>query len=792
MKKTWKVTVTGSVQGVGFRPFVYRIAVHNGLSGFVRNEGGHVTIIIHGTETQKASFLKDFVRKKPPLASINGFSVKEIDTDVSYDSFSIEKSTNTTKIEQSYIPPDIAICDDCINDMLIGDRIERKNYPFTSCVNCGPRFTMIWTIPYDRPRTEMAHFPLCNKCMKEYTNPLDRRFHAQTTCCKACGPEYWIQDSQGNYIARADAVPKVLANLLKEGNLVAIKGIGGTHIACDATNDDVILRLRGAKGDRKQKPFALMADSIETISNFAIVSEHSRMLLTSIRRPIVLLPKKIPFPLSKHVAPGLHNVGVMLPYAGLHVLLFKYLGSFPLIMTSANFSHQPMLKDNESITKHLQFVDYFVLHDRNIHQRADDSVMKSYTHLKLPSVFIRRSRGHVPEPFPIPESFQNSLVMVGCGSELHVTASLKLKNQIIPSQYIGDLKNHETFEFYKSAITHLLNLFNVKPKRLDYVVIDYHPAYLSTEFGRKLAAEYGIEVIPIQHHVAHASSLLLDAHWDEDAIILAADGVGYGLDHAIWGSEILFMPREGDFQRMGHLRYVLIPGGDLATKYPTRMLISYLSQLDLEEDYWEKVLNHWFVKALPKGKREASLVLQQLRKAINVIPTSSMGRLLDVLSLIFTNTTTMTYEGEPAMKLESFAMKGFYPPSEYQSRVAELGLPKELPFNDGQFDVSPMFEYLLPALESDKKKLARDPEIALTMLYLIAASYIKEMLRMAEEHQVKALGFSGGVAYNEPFQLMMLHYMKRKKEITWLHHQRVPPGDGGISTGQVMAVLKNV
>ncbi len=790
MMETLKISVTGSVQGVGFRPFVYRIAVANGLVGYVKNEGGHVTIVVQGSEARLQMFLEDFKRKKPPLARVDEILMERLPHDKKYQKFVIETSVKGKSAETSYIPPDVSICDECIDDMLRGDRVGRKNYPFTSCVNCGPRFTIIWSIPYDRPNTEMSHFPMCNECLAEYVNPLDRRFHSQTTCCKTCGPNYWIQDKEGNRIADGDDVSKMLSRLLKEGNLVAIKGIGGTHVACDATADEVILRLRSVKGNRKYKPFALMADSITTIAQFAVISARSQHLLTSIRRPIVLLPKKDPFPLSEYVAPDLHNVGVMLPYAGLHVLLFKHLGSNPLVMTSANYSHQPILKDNDAILRTLKFVDYYVLHDRNIHQRADDSVLKTFSADEEVSLFIRRSRGHVPEPLKYPPSLGSSHVLLGCGPELHVTASLSVKGQIIPSQYLGDLKNPETFNFYQQAIDHLLNLFNVGPRDLDRIIVDFNPVYLSTEFGHRFSALHDIELVAVQHHVAHAFSLLLDAQWKDDALILAADGAGYGLDGATWGSEILFIPKEGNFQRFGHLKYVPMPGGDAATTWPARMLISYLDSLTIDEEFWTRLMTDILASALPHGSKEVELILRQIEKGVNVVPTSSMGRLLDALSLVFTGTKKMTYEGEPAMKLESFSMKGFYPPSEFESQVQLLKLPKKLEFQKNQLDVAPIFEFLLERNLLTNGPKDKCPKIAMTLLYLIANSFISEMIQVAEEQDIKALGFTGGVSYNEPILLMMKYRVKNERDLIWLQHRQVPPGDGGISIGQVFSVLR--
>ena len=783
--ETWKIYIQGSVQGVGFRPFIYRIAHYNHINGFVKNRGGHVLIVAQGTRENLKHFWKDIIQKKPPLARYTGLIRESWHDAPDFTTFIIKPSEKTQSLEQSYIPPDVAICDDCIKDMLIGDRDGRKHYPFTSCVNCGPRYTIIHQIPYDRPNTEMKYFPFCKTCQQEYENPLDRRFHAQTTCCSHCGPKYTVYQRNGEIVQLEEhKIPQFIMKVLSEGALVAIKGIGGTHIAADAYNDEPILRLRRSKGDRKRKPFAVMSANIEEIERFAYLTEKAKKLLTSIRRPIVLLPKKNPFPLSQYVAPYLHNVGVMLPYAGLHVLMFQHPNPPTMIMTSANFSHQPILIHNEKILKHLNFVDYFVLHNRNIYQRCDDSVIKTFTTGE--QLFIRRSRGYVPEPITLPinphHNRKDTLKIVGLGAELHNTLSLGLGNRVYPSQYIGDLKYHEAFDFYQHTLNHLLSLFNVRPESLNAIITDLHPLYISTQFGEELAKKYDLPYISIQHHFAHACALLADTEWTDEAIILAADGVGYGLDKTIWGSEVLHIT-EGEIQRLTHLRYVPMPGGDLATKYPARMLLSYLVQLGWSESEILEWFNaHLPNTVLPNGLNEVSIVIKQIKKKVNTPLTSSMGRLLDTLAILFNLTHKATYEGEPAIILESYALTNH---NRSLPKMMKNINPIELEFHNNTIDPTPLLEYLLERINNDltpTKKI----QLAFLTQYSIAHAFAQYLTTYARENNIHAIGFSGGVAYNEIFTHVLQTHAE-KNGLTFLRHKKVPPGDGGISIGQIFA-----
>ena len=462
MTESYEIIITGSIQGVGFRPFIYRIAKSNNITGFVQNNGNFVKILAQGTSSNLDSFYQDILDKKPPLAFIEGINKTFLNESQIFMEFKIIKSSSDSSIKTtSYIPADTAICENCLHDMTFGDRIERKNYPFTSCVDCGPRYSIIRSLPYDRPFTTMDDFPLCNKCSIEYTDPLNRRFHAQTTCCTTCGPEYTLLDRNDKVIEKdIDSIIKKCQDLLANGKILAIKGIGGTHLACRPDEESIIDRLRQSKGDRLRKPFALMCYSLDEIMIYAeINSKEIEQVLTSHRRTIVLLKKRNPFSLASNLAPNLHNIGFMLPYSGFHYLLLNNDTTKTLVMTSANKSHLPIEIANEEIVESLNDIaDYFILHNRIIHQRIDDSVIKliQTDSSGLHSLFIRRSRGFTPEPINFP-LFTSEDLLVGLGSELHTSPALLTQGKLFFTQYIGNLRYEKTFKIFKDSIQHIKN-----------------------------------------------------------------------------------------------------------------------------------------------------------------------------------------------------------------------------------------------------------------------------------------------------------------------------------------------
>ena len=515
-----KIKVTGIVQGVGFRPFIYRLAVKNGLKGYVRNKGdAGVEILLEGGEDGVRRFLKDLREKKPPLAVIHDVITSRLKGRNRYSEFKILKSSSKAELSGSVIPPDIAICDECLKEMR-DPKDPRYEYFFITCTNCGPRYTIIERLPYDRENTTMREFQMCSFCRGEYTNPLNRRFHAQTVACPRCGPKVYLTDEAGGLIECRDPVREA-GRLISEGFIVAIKGYGGFHIAASTIMDDPLIRLRKAKY-RRQKPFAIMARSLEAIESFAYVTRHERKALTSYTRPIVLLSKREDYYLSDLIAPGLHNIGVMLPYTGLHYMLFDRVDDPAFVMTSANPPNQPIIKDDEEALKRLGgTVDYFLFHNRRIFQRCDDSVLRLHGSR---IVFLRRSRGYAPAPIRL--KWRAKRCAVGLGGELNNTGCILLEDKAFLSQHIGDVENVETRRFLEESVKHLACLTNSK---VEIIACDLHPKFVTTRLAEDLAEENGWQLLRIQHHHAHVSALMAE-HGIDEIVGISCDGYGYGLN----------------------------------------------------------------------------------------------------------------------------------------------------------------------------------------------------------------------------------------------------------------------
>ena len=772
MTLTTEFLITGSIQGVGFRPFIFRIATSNRITGFVQNNGNFVKIIAQGLDGNLDNFFRDITDKKPPLAFIEHIDRKIIANNHIFSNFSIIKSDIDPSIKTaSYIPPDTAICDNCLSDMIIGDRPERKNYSFTSCVDCGPRYSVIKAIPYDRPLTTMDEFPLCDKCQKEYKNPLDRRFHAQTTCCSKCGPSYSLLDSSGNIIdSNEESIVRKSQELLLKGKILAIKGISGTHLACRPDEYEIVNTLRKSKGDRLRKPFALMSYSLEEIKKYALIeNKYLEDLLFSPRRPIVLHKKNNPFPLASNPAPNLQNIGDMLPYSGFHYQLLDNQKLQTLIMTSANRSHLPIEIYNDEIFKNLSdIVDYFVLHNRSIHQRVDDSVIKPFSlNLKSENLayFIRRSRGYTPEPITVP-LYDSENLLVGLGSELHTTPALLTQGKLFFTQYIGNLRYEKTYQFYKKSIEHMKGL--LQRDSVYAVAHDIHPLYLSTEYAKELNEKYNIQIFSFQHHFAHAASLLVDnAVWDEQAIIGTADGLGLGNDNSIWGGEILLSDLH-HFKRLDHLNYVNQPGGDAATKYPARMLLSYLYANQWEEQQ--------IIKKFPNlDKMLTKNVLAQMNNQLNSPKTSSTGRFLDTCSYLLGLCSEETYEGEPAIVLEGAGWQGIN--TQEPNPIIEFAKKNDLGLN---------FIPVIPLLLDLQQKHMSKERIAYYVQDFVGWSYARKEFDYALSEGIKYVGFTGGVAFNEIIINSFIQTIQNQdKNMNILLHKQISPGDGGIAGGQV-------
>ena len=749
-----KINVTGIVQGVGFRPFVYRIAVQNGLAGYVRNRGdAGVEILLEGEEQSIQSFMCDLQEKKPPLARIHDIIKTTLTGKNEHTKFAIYKSSEATELSGSVIPPDIAICDDCLRE-LRDPKDHRYEYFFITCTNCGPRFTIIERLPYDRENTTMREFPMCGFCQQEYMDPLNRRFHAQTVACPACGPKAYLTTSSGEPVKHADPVREA-GRLLSEGSILAVKGYGGFHVAASATRDEPLQRLRRAK-HRRAKPFAIMARSLDAAKSFAEVTSKEQELLTSYARPIVLLNKTGGYALSPLVAPDLHNVGVMLPYTGLHYMLFDRVDDAAFVMTSANPPNQPIVKDNnEALCTLGDTVDYFLFHNRKIAYRCDDSVLR--VHGTRPS-FIRRSRGYAPAPLMLKGKARHCVV--GLGGELNNTACVLLGNKAFISQHIGDVENVETRSFLQEATSHLIRLIN---SHVDAVACDLHPKFTTTHLAKELAETNGWSLIQVQHHHAHVAALMME-HGVDELVGVTCDGYGYGVGGEAWGGEIIFCTRESEgFKRLAHLEPQPLLGGDIATRYPLRIAAAMLNK-NVNIEPW--LLKH--SRHLLHGETEAKLILQQLKKGVGVTNTTSCGRVLDAVSAVLGVCYERTYEGEPAIKLESAAING------------KDALNMEPIVKGDVLDTSQM---LLAVFENLGKVSVAD--LAYSAHAYLARGLASLAIEKAAEQGVKAVGFSGGAASNQ----ILADVMRRAVEaagLRFLVHESVPAGDGGVSFGQAV------
>ncbi len=748
-----KVRVTGIIQGVGFRPFIYRIAVKNGLKGYVRNMGdAGVEILLEGTEKAVNSFLKDLKEKKPLMAQIHEVITTELGGENEYTDFKIYESSKKAELYGSVIPPDIAICDECLKELRDKDN-PRCDYFFITCTDCGPRYTVIERLPYDRENTTMRDFPMCSFCQSEYTDPLNRRFHTQTVACPSCGPKVYLTTCEGELIPSKDPVREA-GKLIAEGFIVAVKGYGGFHVAAATTRDEPLVRLRQVK-HRRQKPFAIMARDLETIKSFAEVSPKETELLTSYTRPIVLLEKSADYYLSDLVAPGLHNVGVMLPYTGLHYMLFDNVNEPAFVMTSANPPNQPIIKDDGEALKTLgNIVDYFLFHNRRIAHRCDDSVMRLHGEKQ---VFIRRSRGYAPAPIILKEKAGKCVLALG--GELNNTACILLGNKAFISQHIGDVENIETRDFLENSAKHLIHLTNSK---VDAVACDLHPKFTTTRLAHELAEQNCWQLVQVQHHYAHVATLMAE-HNIAEMVGVCCDGYGYGIDGEAWGGEIILGSRNSsEFKRIAHLEKQPLIGGDLAAIYPLRMAAGILHKnVNVEE---------WLMQnkqRFPHGENEIQLILQQLNRGRS-LETSSCGRVLDAAAAVLGVCYERTYEGEPAMKLESAALGG--------KDVLKLN-----PIIKG--DILNTTEMVLQIFENREKHTVVD--LAFSAHVYLAKGLATLAIEKALENDVKVVGFSGGVASNEIFTRIMREIVEAAG-LRFLVHEVVPPGDGGVSFGQAV------
>ena len=747
------------------------MALESNITGYVRNQGdAGVVIVSEGKKENLKKFIELLNKKKPYLTKYEEFIVKWDDYKEEFNEFTIMKSSLKKVGGISYLPPDISICEDCLKDMKNSDD-SRFEYAFTSCAICGPRYTTITKLPYDRPNTTMIDFPFCEDCLKEYQNPLDRRYHAQTTCCSKCGPSLSLVDKEGNPLESVN-VFKETAKLIHEGKIIAIKGIGGTHLACSTTQDETIIKLRTKKGKRKYKPFAVISQSIDDVRTFAEISNKEQELLTSFRRPIILLKKRCPFPLSELISPKLNNIGVLLPYSGIHSLLLNEVKEPAIILTSANPSDIPMYIDNEEILSNLKdLADYFLIHNRVIFQRSDDSVIRITDNNPL---IIRRARGYVPEPINLPFNLKDE-ISVGVGPLLTSTGAIAYKDRCFPTQFIGNVNTLETLDFLESAINHLSSLLDIK--HFSSIGNDLHPSYLSNKLAKKYHIKNEAPIFSSQHHHAHSVALMVDNQipLDEEIVSIVADGVGYGDDGKIWGGEI-FHSTYTDYKRIGHLEEQQMLGGDKATFFPIRMFAGIYSKLISISDLSSILINE-YQEGLPGGQNEIHVLLKQIEKNINIISTTSTGRILAAASSILKACFERTYEGEPAIVFEALASKGKFGAIDFKSNNIENGI----------IDTT----HLIQELYEKYKMGVKAADLALAFHNKLGNLFASVAIEYAKENHIKKIGFSGGVAYNH-FIASQIAKRVKKASLTFVQHRNLPCGDGGISTGQaIIAALKN-
>ncbi len=753
-----RLTITGQVQGVGFRPFVYRLALDHNLTGTVRNSPEGVVIEIQGGPESAEAFEHDLENRLPPLARIVSLDAKNIEPVGREEKFEILAST-AGKGHSVLISPDIATCPDCLKEIF--DRQDRRYlYPFTNCTNCGPRYTITRSIPYDRPFTSMNCFPMCEKCQGEYEDPLDRRFHAQPNACPDCGPEVWLTDMKGGRISQGDNALRILAQALADGKVAAIKGLGGFHLACDATNALAVSTLRQRK-NRPDKPLAVMVPDMTTARKLVYTSPDEEMWLTGMYRPIVLAKKKQLIALAPGVAPDTEFAGVMLPYTPLHHILLHHLAKAigdmrpaALVMTSGNMSSEPICLGNREALKRLKDIaDLYLFHNRDILIRTDDSVLRVNPESGEP-LFMRRARGFTPTPVFLS---QKGPSVLGLGPELKCTLCLTKENQAFPSQHIGNMENLETLGFYEEITEHLKSILQTEPV---LAVRDLHPNYMTTEIAGKL----DIPVIGLQHHYAHIHSVLAETRHQGPAIGLALDGTGFGEDGTIWGGECLYVNNLTlEHKRLAHFTPIRLPGGEAAVREPWRIAQGLLWDLGVKKPGkhpWPWLEEH----------QEASNFLPQvLEKNINTPMTSSCGRLFDAVSALLGLVAEISYEGQAAIMLER--VQDMKETSGYPCSLLE-GVPAVL-------DTRTLFSYVLGDAEAGV-----EASIISRRFHLGLIRGLAEMAALfAGQIGVKAIALSGGVMQNLTLATELPKALAQKG-LTPLVHTIMSPNDGCISLGQ--------
>ncbi len=743
-----RLSVKGIVQGVGFRPFVYQLATTLKLKGQVANTSNGVTIFLEGPLHDIESFLQDLTTQAPPLAHITHVGVEPL-APKGYDNFTISRSREDTQ-RFTLISPDVSVCNDCKNELFDPDD-RRYGYPFINCTNCGPRYTIIDDIPYDRPKTSMRHFRMCPECQTEYDDPFNRRFHAQPNACPVCGPQVALHDREKKKIETENAIETTIS-LLKAGHVVAVKGLGGFHLVVDAENPAAVETLRQRK-HREEKPLAVMSGDIESVRQFALLDQENEVLLQSRQRPIVLLEKKKDYALAGSVSPKNCTVGVMLPYTPLHYLLVK--DHFTaLVMTSGNLSEEPIAIDNTDAFDRLRDIaDYFLVHDRDIYLRSDDSVLRIVDNKQR---FLRRSRGYVPVPIFLKKRLKPILA---CGAELKNTVCLTRETHAFLSQHIGDLENLATYAFFEMTIAHLKRILSIEPEIIAY---DMHPNYLSTQYATEQSQMMQIDV---QHHHAHIVSCMAENHVEGPVIGLAFDGTGYGSDGSLWGGEIL-VARLDRFERAAHLAYTPMPGGAAAIKEPWRMAVSYLYGA-FGKDFINRRLP--FLDKLNESKR--NIMVEMIEKNINAPRTSSLGRFFDGIAAMLGIRSHVVFEGQAAMELEMVA-------EAWAGDHYEYAWSSEEPV---QVDPHPIITGVVRDIENGVPSSIVSGKFHATLMAMFTD--LCQVIR--KKTGLSQVALSGGCFQNATL-LAGLTRRLGGKGFHVLTHERVPANDGGIALGQAV------
>ncbi|MCK9423060.1 MAG: carbamoyltransferase HypF [Bacteroidales bacterium] len=752
MKTARFITIKGLVQGVGFRPFIFLLASKSGIHGWVRNTNEGVEIFAEAGKEAISTFIHHIRKKNPPASIIEELnSIPAIPLNIG--SFTIMDSENRSD-EITSISPDIAVCDDCLKDMEVHPR--RRFYPFVNCTNCGPRFSIIRDLPYDRSKTSMDPFPMCEGCRTEYRDINDRRFHAQPVACIHCGPFYELIVLNQRWSGDTEKILTLLNDLLNAGKIIAVKGIGGFHLACDAFNVHAVRALRTRK-KRDGKPFALMFRDIETLSAYAKVSRQERAVLTSWRRPIVILDMKQKAKKDhalSYINSGLGSIGAFLPYMPIHYLLFRYFNGPAIVLTSGNMSAEPIIKDDEEAIDRFQgLADAFLIYNREIVHRTDDSVVRIIGNKES---IIRRSRGYTPAPVRLSVDVNN---IIAFGADVSSGFCVGKGNKAFPGMYIGDLKNLATQTFFEEALEDFIRMFRVQPGLL---ACDLHPGYFSTRFAEKYALQ---PLVRIQHHHAHIASCMAEHGIDEKVIGVAFDGTGYGSDGKIWGGEFLLCDL-ADYKRLLHFEYIPLPGGDKAVEEPWRTAIAYLYRV-----FGRKFIDIPLPFLAHLDREQVLSILNMTDRKINCPEVSSAGRIFDAVAAIMNLCLWSTFQAEAPMRLESLICSSCE--DLYSYKIDKTIIVDEM-----------IREIVLDILNS-----TGIPLIATKFHNTIISIIFESVIRISKKEKIRKVVLSGGVFQNK-YVVEKTTILLKKSGLLVFSHQQVPANDGGIALGQMIVAAK--